>query len=140
MAKVGNLERMQEEEEEEEQEEDLPFQMDAEVGGGSDGGTRRRNSAVRHFTAGASDLRRPDSAQRIEGGGGVGCDSLSRSNGGYSDDGGERFFRGRSLTADSATVSGGAAPLGISRSRRYRGSTVCAHPFKDLRIYPFWHR
>ena len=127
MAKVGNLERMQEEQEEEETEDDLPFQMDTDVtprGSGdvtSDVSLRRPSlAAVQQpaiATAEVADFRRSQSALRSgsfsrSSGGGV-----ARSGGGFSDESGH-FFRGRSLTVDSSSVSGVAAPLGISRSRR----------------------
>ena len=127
MAKVGNLERMQEEQEEEETEDDLPFQMDTDVtprGSGdvtSDVSLRRPSlAAVQQpaiATAEVADFRRSQSALRSgsfsrSSGGGV-----ARSGGGFSDESGH-FFRGRSLTVDSSSVNGVAAPLGISRSRR----------------------
>jgi hypothetical protein len=130
MAKVGNLERMQEEEEDQEQannnnnnmeEEELTFEMDSDVAVGDGGDLPIENRRHPHHrgsaeisaassanrprlatAAATADLRgRSDSSGSTPSGAGVGDD-------------GERFFRGRSLTVDSA--ASGAAQL--SRSRR----------------------
>jgi hypothetical protein len=127
MAKVGNLERMQEEEEQEE----LPFVMDTDIvaatAGDSDGksGTDDGSFLPPSSTANNADMTRLRRSASTLGGGGDdtsssgGGDGGSRSGGGYYDES-EAFFRGRSLTVDSAITSGGGAtPLSISRSRRY---------------------
>ena len=133
MAKVGNLERMQEEEEDQEQvnnnnnmeeeEEELTFEMDSDVAVGEGGDlsiANRRHSHHRGSAeiSAASSGNRPRLATaaatadlRV---GRSGSSGSTPSGGGVGGDDGERFFRGRSLTVDSA--ASGASQL--SRSRR----------------------
>jgi hypothetical protein len=128
MAKVGNLERMQEEEEDQEQinnnnnmeEEELTFEMDSDVAVGEGGDLpienrrcpRLRGSA--EISAACSGNRpRLATAAATADPRGRSDSSGSTPSGGVGDDG-ERFFRGRSLTVDSA--ASGASQL--SRSRR----------------------
>jgi len=131
MAKVGNLERMQEEEEDQEQvnnnnnmeeEEELTFEMDSDVAVGEGGDlsiANRRHSHHRGSAeiSAASSGNRPRLATAAATadlrGGRSGSSGSTPSGGGVGDDG-ERFFRGRSLTVDSA--ASGASQL--SRSRR----------------------
>jgi hypothetical protein len=132
MAKVGNLERMQEEEEDQEQvnnnnnmeeeEEELTFEMDSDVAV-SEGGDipienrRHPHHRVSAEISAASSANRPRLATAVATadlrGGRSGSSGSTPSGGGVGDDG-ERFFRGRSLTVDSA--ASGASQL--SRSRR----------------------
>jgi hypothetical protein len=133
MAKVGNLERMQEEEEDQEQvnnnnmeEEELTFEMDTDVGVGEGGDLSIANRRHSHHRGSAEisaacSANRPRLATAVATadlrGGRSGSSGTSRSgstpSGGVGDDG-ERFFRGRSLTVDSA--ASGVSQL--SRSRR----------------------
>jgi hypothetical protein len=128
MAKVGNLERMQEEEEEqvnnnmEEEEEELTFEMDSDVAVGEGGDLRKENRHRPRDTGSAeisvaSSVNRPRLATAAATadfrGGRSGSSGSTPSGGGVGDDG-ERFFRGRSLTVDSA--ASGASQM--SRSRR----------------------
>ncbi len=135
MAKVGNLERMQEEEEDQEQvnnnnnnmeEEELTFEMDSDVAVGEGGDLlienrrRPRHTGSAEISAASSGNRPRLAAAAATAdlrGGRSGSSETSRSDstpsGGVGDDG-ERFFRGRSLTVDSA--ASGASQL--SRSRR----------------------
>ncbi len=133
MAKVGNLERMQEEEEDQEQinnnnnnmeeEEELTFEMDSDVAVGEGGDLpienchRRRHIGSAEISA-ASSGNRPRLATAVatadlRGRSGSSGSGSTPSGGGVGDDA-ERFFRGRSLTVDSA--ASGASQL--SRSRR----------------------
>jgi hypothetical protein len=131
MAKVGNLERMQEEEEDQEQvnnnnnmeeeEEELTFEMDSDVAVGEGGDlsiANRRHSHHRGSAeiSAASSGNRPrlaTAAATADLRGRSGSSGSTPSGGGIGDDA-ERFFRGRSLTVDSA--ASGASQL--SRSRR----------------------
>jgi hypothetical protein len=130
MAKVGNLERMQEEEEDQEQannnnnmeEEELTFEMDSDVAVGEGGDFLVENRRHPHHRGSAeisvaSSGNRPRLATAAATadlrGGRSGSSGSTPSGGGVGDDG-ERFFRGRSLTVDSA--ASGASQL--SRSRR----------------------
>ncbi len=131
MAKVGNLERMQEEEEDQEQannnnmeeeEEELTFEMDSDVAVGEGGDLPIENRRRTRLT-GSAEISAASSANRPRlataaatadlRGGRSGSSGSTPSGGGVGDDG-ERFFRGRSLTVDSA--ASGASQL--SRSRR----------------------
>jgi hypothetical protein len=125
MAKVGNLERMQEEEEEQVnnnmEEEELTFEMDSDVavGEGRDlpienrRHSRHRGSAEISAASSGNRPRLATATATADLRGRSGSSGSTPSDGGVGDDG-ERFFRGRSLTVDSA--ASGAAQL--SRSRR----------------------
>jgi hypothetical protein len=132
MAKVGNLERMQEEEEDQEQvnnnmeEEELTFEMDSDVAVGEGGDLPIENRRHPHHRgsaeiSAASSGNRPRLATAAatadlrgrSGSSGTSRSCSTPSGGGVGDDG-ERFFRGRSLTVDSA--ASGASQM--SRSRR----------------------
>jgi hypothetical protein len=130
MAKVGNLERMQEEEEDQEQinnnnnmeEEELTFEMDSDVAVGEGGDLSIENRRLPHHR-GSAEISAANSGNRPRlataaatadlRGGRCGSSGSTPSGGGVGDDE-ERFFRGRSLTVDSA--ASGASQL--SRSRR----------------------